>query len=156
MKRINKINKKRFGFTLVEILVVISIIGVLSAFLAGGYVNSQKSARDAARKLNLKSIADALNMYYNDYGTYPASITFGDELKDANNVVYMKKVPSESTTNGMIQIQYLRGNKSFKLYTNLENDEDKACISSCSGYSVSKGCCYAITSPNIGINDTLL
>jgi prepilin-type N-terminal cleavage/methylation domain-containing protein len=150
-----RINKKNFGFTLVEMLVVISIIGVLSAILGGSYINSQKSARDAARKLNLKSIADALNMYYNDYGVLPATITFGGELSRDNNV-YMKKIPSESTITGMKEIQYSKGTKSFKLYTNLENSEDKDCLPSCSGYVITKGCCFVITSSNIGINDSLL
>jgi prepilin-type N-terminal cleavage/methylation domain-containing protein len=154
--KMKKINKNR-GFTLVELLVVISIIAILSSVLATGYVTSQKNARDAARKLNLKSIADALNMYYNDYGTYPGSIAFGSEFKDANGTVYMVKVPSESTTDGLVQIQYQAGSKSFKLFTNLENNEDKACVpGGCTGYTISRGCCYAVTSSNILVNTTPL
>lgn len=133
---------------------MISIIGILSAFLAGGYVNSQKSSRDAARKINLKSIGDALNMYYNDNNEYPDNITFGGELKK-DGIVYIKKIPSE-TSSGKLQIKYEKGSKSFKLYTNLENGDDKGCLPSCTGYTVTSGCCYMITSPNIGVDDGLI
>lgn len=154
---------KRFGFTLVEMLVVISIIGILSAFLAGGYVNSQKSAKDAARKINLKSISDALNSYYADNGKYPEVGDLIDSqgafMSTSDGIIYMKKVPIE--TGGMESIEYERGSdeKSFRLYTNLENNEDKDCVSSSAcallGYSVTKGCCYIVTSSNIGTTSPL-
>ncbi len=163
MKKINK----KLGFTLVEMLVVISIIAILSSILAGGYVNSQKSARDTARKINLKSISDALNSYYADYGVYPEEgawvNTDGSFTSIDKGTVYMKKVPVE--TGGMTPILYERGSseKSFRLYTNLENEEDKDCIenSTCESisldgdYSSSKGCCYVITSSNVGNTATL-
>lgn len=154
----------KYGFTLVEMLVVISIIAILSTILAGGYSNSQKNARDATRKINLKSISDALNSYYADYGVYPQT----DELIDIDGtfvregIVYMKKVPIE--TSGMTPILYERGisEKSFRLYTNLENEEDKDCIDnsrceliSSGNYGSDKGCCYVITSSNIGATSTL-
>jgi len=152
---------KKLGFTLVEMLVVISIISILSAVLAGGYVNSQKSARDAARKINLKSISDALNSYYADNGRYPDEDKLTDGsgafMSASDGIIYMKKVPIE--TGGMTPILYKLGPaptyKSFRLYTNLENDEDKDCLKSpvCTplGYNINnKGCCYIITSSNVG------
>lgn len=164
MKRINNINNKRFGFTLVEMLVVISIIGILSAVLAGGYVNSQKSARDAARKLSLKSISDALNQYYADYGVFPPSIPLGGEFHDNKGIIYMKRMPPVTETGGMTPIRYDVSTttwKHFRLYTNLENDEDKSCIplSVCRSiplsYNIPSGCCYVVTSSNLGTTEVL-
>lgn len=159
MKKINK----KLGFTLVEMLVVISIIAILSTVLAGGYSNSQKSARDASRKLNLKSISDALNSYYADNGIYPEEDSLVDNNGEfiSDNIIYMKKVPVE--TGRMVPIDYNLGlsKKSFRLFTNLENDEDKDCISKaiCAspdlGYDIGSGCCYIITSSNVGLTGTL-
>lgn len=160
-----KINKKIFGFTLVEMLVVISIIAILSAILAGGYVNSQKSSRDAARKINLKSISDALNSYYADYGSYPdpndlidSQGGFSSEI-DGEVYIYMKKVPEEIGSMLPIKYEVSPTNRSFRLFTNLENDEDKDCIveSVCDSlnYNIENDCCYIVTSPNVGTTATL-
>ena len=141
-----------------EMLVVISIIGILSAVLAGGYVNSQKSSRDAARKLSLKSISDALNQYYADNGVFPSSIPLGGEFV-LNGIIYMKKMPPVTEIGGMTPIRYDPSStrKHFRLYTNLENNEDKACFkgSQCGDYDTPNDCCYIITSPNLGTTETL-
>ena len=149
-----------FGFTLVEMLVVISIIAILSAVLAGGYSNSQRSARDAARKANLKSISDALNQYYADNGVFPNTIPLGGEFA-LNGIVYMKKMPSNVETGGMTPIRYDTNSspprKHFRLYTNLENNEDKACFkgSACGNYNTPNNCCFIITSSNLGATEAL-
>lgn len=61
------------GLTLIELMVVISIIGILAAVGMGSYQSSLKSARDGKRKVDIKQIRSALEMYYADYGTYPPS-----------------------------------------------------------------------------------
>ncbi len=168
MKIINKFKGevfKNFGFTLVEMLVVISIIAILTSVLAGGYVNSQKSSRDAARKMQLKSISDALNSFYADNNRFPMStgttgitnlISIQGQLDDGKGMIYIKKMPKETKT-GMKEIKYLVSSpsgRSFWLFTNLENPEDKSCYpGGCgSAYVISEGCCYVITSSNIGIS----
>ena len=150
---------KKTGFTLVELLVVISIIAVLVAATTSSFVNSQKKSRDASRKSELKSLSNALNMYYADNGVFPASVTFGGELVD-NGIIYMKKLPDEVRASfGIKQFKYVVSGtrKSFRLYTNLENSDDGDCETSClsSEYTVSNGCCYVITSSNVGVTDTL-
>lgn len=64
-------NKNHKGFTLVELLVVISIIAILSSIGAVIYSSTQKSARMAQRAENLKAIATALEAYKTDKGSYP-------------------------------------------------------------------------------------
>lgn len=63
--------KKNKGFSLIELLVVISIIGVLTTVLAMNFVGSRERARDAQKIQNLNSIKNALRMYYNDNQVYP-------------------------------------------------------------------------------------
>ncbi|MEK7648542.1 MAG: prepilin-type N-terminal cleavage/methylation domain-containing protein [Patescibacteria group bacterium] len=61
------------GFTLVELLVVVAIIGLMAG-IATVSVNSVRSkARDARRVADIKQIQNALELYYSDSGTYPAA-----------------------------------------------------------------------------------
>ncbi len=70
--KINKKNKKVFGFTLVELLVVIAIIGVLTTLIMVNFVGSRERAGDSKKMQNLTALKSALRMYYNDFQTYPA------------------------------------------------------------------------------------
>lgn len=67
--------KKNKGFSLIELLVVISIIGVLTTVLVMNFVGSRERARDAQTIQNLNSLKNALRMYYNDNQSYPASLS---------------------------------------------------------------------------------
>ena len=66
--------KQKKGFTLIEILVVIAIIAILSTVGISVYTQTQRLARDAKRKSDLKQIENALVLYYQDFKTYPSSI----------------------------------------------------------------------------------
>lgn len=162
----NKI-KEKTGFTLVELLVVMAIIAILTVITLGSFTESQKKSRDGARKANLKSLSEAINLYYTDTGSFPSTITFGGELSQGS-MIYMKKTPSEKSS-GVEPFKYntLSTRKSFKLYTNLENDKDRDCYCyrtaraegpACSdlGYTISNGCGYIITSSNISPTGSLL
>ena len=61
------------GFTLVELLVVISIIGVLSAILMVNFVGTRERARDSQKIQDMNTIKNALRLYYNDFQSYPVS-----------------------------------------------------------------------------------
>src|SRR3989304_7925641 len=67
-----KMNNKK-GFTLIELIVVISIIGVLSTLIINNLNDARSRARDTKRKQELSGLKIALRLYYNDYQTYPAA-----------------------------------------------------------------------------------
>ena len=64
---------KRSAFTLVELLVVVAIIGLLSTVATIALSSARVKARDTARKANLVQVAKALEVYYNDNGSYPST-----------------------------------------------------------------------------------
>lgn len=59
------------GFTLIELLVVIAIVGILASVIIVSINSSRKKARDSVRVQDLRSIAQALEAYHADNGSYP-------------------------------------------------------------------------------------
>lgn len=65
----NKMARNK-AFTLIEILVVATIIGVLVTVTAVSFASSQKRSRDAKRKTDLETVRQALVLYRQDNGSY--------------------------------------------------------------------------------------
>jgi general secretion pathway protein G len=61
------------GFTLIEIMVVVVILGVLSALIVPNVISRPDEARAAAAKLGVQQIGNALEYYRLDNGFYPSS-----------------------------------------------------------------------------------
>jgi general secretion pathway protein G len=61
------------GFTLVEILVVITIIGLIMAIVGPRVLNYLGESKVKAAKIQIESFSSALDLYYLDMGRYPTS-----------------------------------------------------------------------------------
>jgi general secretion pathway protein G len=84
--------KNKKGFTLVELLVVMTIIMVVTVIGMVNYGSANKKSRDAKRKSDLESVRVALEMYRQDNGSYP-----GDEGEDENDLKpdYIQELPED-------------------------------------------------------------
>lgn len=76
--RESKIFSEVRGFTLVELLVAMSILAVLMAVLLPNLMGSRQRARDSKRMADLQAVKGALRMYYNDNQTYPVGSRITD------------------------------------------------------------------------------
>lgn len=85
---------KKSGFTLVELLIVITIIAVLAAVGLVSYIAFLKNARDAKRQSDIKFIQSALEQYFADQKHYPPSVK-PDESIAFGGRTYLTKVPSD-------------------------------------------------------------
>ncbi|HVV38922.1 MAG TPA: prepilin-type N-terminal cleavage/methylation domain-containing protein [Candidatus Paceibacterota bacterium] len=87
----------RQGFTLIELMVVVAIIGILSSIVIGGLSGAKGSGRDAKRISDIKNIQIALALYYGDFNKYPIDIYAGSGSLSPN---YMSKVPEDPLSDG--------------------------------------------------------
>ena len=87
LKKLRKMLKKQEGFTLVELMIVVVILGILAGIGVQQYVNVQERAKGAAHNANLRIISSAANMYVMLEGKAP------EDIDDLANEGYLQEVP---------------------------------------------------------------
>jgi general secretion pathway protein G len=107
-RRFTSRNDGVWGFTLLELLVVIGIIGILVALATVAYASTQKSGRNSRRKQDMVAVQNALEQYYGaNTFVYPNNSCESDAmtyLKSAwpvdpsNNATYTYTISSCTTT----------------------------------------------------------
>lgn len=110
------------GFTLVELLIVITIIGILAAALLPSILGAPARARDASRKADLNNILTAIETYQNDHMIYP-SAAFCISMNDSTN-------PPSTDPKGPLD-DYFQGGTPPK---DPQGTNAKEVVGSCKGY----------------------
>lgn len=117
---------KRSGFTVVELLIVVIILGVISVIALPQFTNAQDKARQSQTVSHMKTIASTLLLYNLDQGTYPTNIGI-DELAvilEGSNeeVTYIASLPRKDGWGQLFQVSL--NEDSFTIWSCGKNNGD--------------------------------
>lgn len=118
------LRRRQGGFTLIEVMVVIVIIGIMAALVVPNLAGRQDQAQVTAAKSDLRALGNALELYKLDNFSYPSTEQGLDALvqkpggfpepKNWAPGGYVKKVPTDPWGN---PYRYISSGDGFQLYT---------------------------------------
>ena len=118
----NKTIKKEGGFTLLELLIVIVIIGILALLIIPNITSAPKKARDTKRKTDITTVRKGLEEYFVDNNSYPVNLS---DLTQGSAPI-IKTLPTDPKNTGAFVYTYspANSNTTYTLSACLENDQD--------------------------------
>ena len=139
---------KNKGFSLIEMLVVISLVGILMTISLIAFSQVKKNARDNKRKADLEQIRSSLEIYRTDCKTYPQTLSFGGNLTGAETNClgeeYLALVPNDplSPTYAYSYLRSSANNYFLCAYLETGSASSTACQSGCVA-----ACNYEVDNP---------
>lgn len=119
LKTTKKTAKK--GFTLIELIIVIAILGILAAIIIPRLSGVKDNAKVTANRENIQAIQKALESYHAQYDVYPASAQLTGTAVGANLNQYLDKVPEYKGGNAIVNSYTCDSNQ--QNYTMKLNDD---------------------------------
>lgn len=107
------LKRKQRGFTIVELLIVIVVIGILAAIVITTFVGVQKKGRDADRKADINALYSQIEVYFAQNSRYP-------ELSDLNDATWR----STNMPGLTVETTYAP-NKTVAIDDDVDNDTDR-------------------------------
>ncbi len=109
-----KTNIKTKGFTIVELLVVIVVIGILAAITMVSYSGVTTKANLSANKANASSVISAADAYFAEYGTYPTKATLSNgSVKVPSSIVIGDTAPTAPSSTATATIGYFSASTGY-------------------------------------------
>ncbi|MFN7941992.1 MAG: prepilin-type N-terminal cleavage/methylation domain-containing protein [Thermoanaerobaculia bacterium] len=90
--RLARRSRRERGFTLLELIIVVAIIGVLASIAMPALKDMPRRAQEAVLRANLHTLRDVIDQYYGDKGHYPTTI---GALADEG---YLRQIPGDPIT----------------------------------------------------------
>jgi general secretion pathway protein G len=117
-----KVLKEQKGFTLLELLIVIVIIGILALLIIPNITSAPKKARDTKRKTDITTVRKGLEEYFVNNNVYPNALT---DLTTGSAPI-VKTLPTDPKNSGAYVYAYAvaNSNTTYTLGACLENDQD--------------------------------
>ena len=82
----SRLQRKESGFTIIELLIVIVVIGILAGLVLNVFTGIQEQGRDAERKTDLEAVEGQLEAYAAKNGYYPTVLNIADATWVAANL----------------------------------------------------------------------
>jgi len=130
MPRKNKQHLHNVGFTLIELMIVVVILGMLATIIMPKILDRPEQARRMKAKVDIRSIESALALFKTDTGRFPTTsegleaLVSNPGIEGYNDEAYLDKVPTDPWGNKYVYISPGVNNREYDLKSYGKDGED--------------------------------